>query len=68
MKRYLIIIETAAESIIIEPVGPTKEQIIVKIQELQEQLNKVNKQIVLKIKIKKSNIYNRKRAKLENFF
>jgi predicted amino acid-binding ACT domain protein len=38
-----------------------------KIQELQGQLNKANKQIALKIKIKESNIYNKERAKLENF-
>jgi hypothetical protein len=38
-----------------------------KIQKLQKQLNKVNKQIASKIKIKESNIYNRKQTKLENF-
>jgi hypothetical protein len=58
---------TAAGSTTTELAGPTKEQIIAKIQKLQGQLNEANKQIASKIKIKKSNIYNREQAKLENF-
>jgi hypothetical protein len=63
----LTIAGTTAESTTTEPAGPTKEQIIAKIQELQRQLNKANKQITSKIKIKESNVYNREQAKLENF-
>jgi predicted XRE-type DNA-binding protein len=59
--------ETAAGSTTTGLAGPTKEQIMAKIQELIEQLNKANKQIALKIKIKEPNIYNREQAKLENF-
>jgi predicted XRE-type DNA-binding protein len=58
---------TAAGSTTTGLAGPTKEQIMAKIQELMGQLNEANEQIASKIKIKKPNIYNGKQAKLENF-
>jgi hypothetical protein len=64
----------AAASSAAGPTGPTKEQLMARIQELTGQLNEAGEQIVaanerlaMKIRIKDPDVYNGERAKLENF-
>jgi hypothetical protein len=59
---------TQAGSTVAGPAGPTKEQMLAKIQQLTEQLSEANDQVAnAKTKIKEPDVYDGERAKLENF-